>query len=131
MPLSADDHVAITNVLGRYCIAFDHNDGDTLAADVFAEDAVMINPEGRWEGSEEIRALGNKGDRSHQRHISVPMVIEGDGDGAIATSYIISVDHYGRQFGISAFGTFQDRLLRVDGKWRITFRDILRPHHDE
>jgi hypothetical protein len=75
--------------------------------------------------------MATTGDRTLTRHISVPLLIEGDGDSASATSYIVVVGGpYERKFGIAAYGTFEDKLERVDGEWRIKHRYIARPHHD-
>ena len=122
--LSADDHVAIRNLAGRYSQALDL--GDPAAwAEVFTDDGVMeMVAQGYEIKGETLRSLPSEGEPSSGRHIPTTFVIDGAGDEATMRSYVtvVSTDDPAR---IVFQGRYEDRLRRVDGQWRIERRRIL------
>ena len=122
--LSADDHVAIRNLAGRYSQALDL--GDPAAwAEVFTDDGVMeMVAQGYEIKGETLRSLPRDGEPSSGRHIPTTFVIDGAGDEATMRSYVtvVSTDDPAR---IVFQGRYEDRLRRVDGGWRIAHRRIL------
>lgn len=122
--LSADDHVAIRNLAGRYSQALDL--GDPAAwAEVFTDDGVMdMVAQGYEIKGEALRSLPRDGEPSRSRHIPTTFVIDGAGDEATMRSYVtvVSTDDPAR---IVFQGRYEDRLRRVDGQWRIERRRIL------
>ncbi|MYH30298.1 MAG: nuclear transport factor 2 family protein [Acidobacteria bacterium] len=122
--LSADDHVAIRNLAGRYSQALDL--GDPAAwAEVFTDDGVMdMVAQGYEIKGEALRSLPRDGEPSRGRHIPTTFVIDGAGDEATMRSYVtvVSTDDPAR---IVFQGRYEDRLRRVDGRWRIERRRIL------
>ena len=122
--LSADDHVAIRNLAGRYSQALDL--GDPAAwAEVFTDDGVMeMVAQGYEIKGETLRSLPRDGEPSSGRHIPTTFVIDGAGDEATMRSYVtvVGTDDPAR---IVFQGRYEDRLRRVDGRWRIERRRIL------
>ena len=122
--LSADDHVEIRNLAGRYSHALDL--GEPAAwAEVFTDDGVMeMVAQGYEIKGEALRSLARDGAPSRARHIPATFVIDGAGDEATMRSYVtvVSTDDPAR---IVFQGRYEDRLRRVDGQWRIARRRIL------
>lgn len=131
MPLSSEDWIEIANLCGRYCSALDASDGDRLAA-LFTEDGVCEIPERTFTGPRELNQMAANKDRSKWRHLSGSLFIEGDGDSAKGTSYVaVVVGPKDRGFVVSAFGTYDDEFVKVNGRWLFKRRNIIRPHTDE
>ena len=122
--LSADDHVEIRNLAGRYSHALDL--GEPAAwAEVFTGDGVMeMVAQGYEIKGDRLRSLARDGEPSRSRHIPTTFVIDGAGDEASMRSYITVVST-GDPARIVFQGRYEDRLRRVDGKWRIARRRIL------
>ena len=72
-----------------------------------------------------LRSLARDGDPSGSRHIPSTFVIDGAGDEATMRSYVTVVGTRGGAARIVFQGRYEDRLRRVDGKWRIARRRIL------
>ena len=123
--LTADDHVEIRNLAGRYSHALDL--GEPAAwAEVFTEDGVMdMAAQGYEIEGDALRSLARDGEPSGSRHIPSTFVIDGAGDEATMRSYVTVVSTTGDAARIVFQGRYEDRLRRVDGKWRIARRRIL------
>ena len=122
--LTADDHVEIRNLAGRYSHALDL--GEPAAwAEVFTEDGVMeMVAQGYDIEGDALRSLARDGEPSGSRHMPSTFVIDGAGDEATMRSYVTVVST-GDPARIVFQGRYEDRLRRVDGKWRIARRRIL------
>ena len=122
--LTADDHVEIRNLAGRYSHALDL--GEPAAwAEVFTEDGVMeMVAQGYDIEGDALRSLARDGEPSRSRHMPSTFVIDGAGDEATMRSYVTVVST-GDPARIVFQGRYEDRLRRVDGKWRIARRRIL------
>ena len=122
--LTADDHVEIRNLAGRYSHALDL--GEPAAwAEVFTEDGVMeMVAQGYDIEGDALRSLARDGEPSGSRHMPSTFVIDGAGDEATMRSYVTVVST-GDPARIVFQGRYEDRLQRVDGKWRIARRRIL------
>ena len=122
--LTADDHVEIRNLAGRYSHALDL--GEPAAwAEVFTEDGVMdMVGQGYEIKGDALRSLARDGEPSGSRHMPSTFVIDGAGDEATMRSYVTVVGT-GDPARIVFQGRYEDRLRRVDGKWRIARRRIL------
>ena len=124
--LTAEDRAEIRDLAGRYSHAIDL--GDSAAwAEVFTEDGVMeMAAQGYNITGEQLRGLG--ADREPAagggRHIPTTFVIDGAGDDATMRSYVTVVST-ADPARIVFQGRYEDRLRRVDGKWRIAHRKIL------
>ena len=122
--LTADDHVEIRNLAGRYSHALDL--GEPAAwAEVFTEDGVMeMVAQGYEIAGDALRSLARDGEPSGSRHMPSTFVIDGAGDEATMRSYVTVVST-ADPARIVFQGRYEDRLRRVDGKWRIARRRIL------
>ncbi len=122
--LTADDHVEIRNLAGRYSHALDL--GEPAAwAEVFTDDGVMeMVAQGYDIEGDALRSLPRDGEPSGSRHIPSTFVIDGAGDEATMRSYVTVVS-VGDPARIVFQGRYEDRLRRVDGQWRIARRRIL------
>lgn len=122
--LTADDHVEIRNLAGRYSHALDL--GEPAAwAEVFTEDGVMeMVAQGYDIEGDALRSLARDGEPSGSRHMPSTFVIDGAGDEATMRSYVTVVST-GDPARIVFQGRYEDRLRHVDGKWRIARRRIL------
>ncbi|MDG2113578.1 MAG: nuclear transport factor 2 family protein [Actinomycetota bacterium] len=135
MTLSADDHIAIEQLLARYNWAIDFGDIDTWIS-TFTPDGVfecLGLPEGtptggRHAGSEALRAYGNTHygvSQGRARHWNWNLVIEGDGDRATMRCYL---NAYSAGQGDSALfrvtGVYRDVLKRTDDGWRFASRQV-------
>ncbi len=122
--LTADDHVEIRNLAGRYSHALDLGEPSAWA-EVFTEDGVMdMVAQGYTIEGDALRSLARDGEPSGSRHMPSTFVIDGAGDEAAMRSYVTVVST-ADPARIVFQGRYEDRLRRVDGKWRIAQRRIL------
>lgn len=138
MGLSADDRSEIMQLAGRYAHAIDMSTSP-LVPDDKADDAAgrwaecftvdgafQSDLQGRFAGREALLRFarvargGTKAAGSIPRHWTNHWVIEGDGDRATATSYLMIVDAAtGATVGS---GLYRDRLERTRDGWRFAER---------
>ncbi len=122
--LTADDHVEIRSLAGRYSHALDLGEPAAWAG-VFTDDGVMeMVAQGYEIEGDALRSLPRDGEPSGSRHIPSTFVIDGAGDEASMRSYVTVVST-GDPARIVFQGRYEDRLRRVDGQWRIARRRIL------
>jgi uncharacterized protein (TIGR02246 family) len=128
--LSAEDELAVRNVVARLALYADGPDVDAYV-DLFTHDAVWDMPgaprRGHAEiraGSEERRAAGQIGPGSNTRHVVSTVAVTVDGDRAVADSswqfYVDTVSSPKLQL----MGAYHDELVRVDGQWKLARRQI-------
>ena len=130
--MDADEYEQIRQLLGRYNLAIDFGDADGWVA-CFTQDGVFECtglPDGsplggRHEGADALAAYA----RTHYgkakgraRHWNANMLIEGDGETATMTCYLLALSVGGALAGTT--GIYHDRLGKVDGAWRFTERHI-------
>lgn len=130
MPLTTEDWVEISNQCSRFCLALDGGDGDLMVS-LFTDDGFIKDPE-RVIAGDEMRQFVTGKDRSKMRHLAGTLLIEGDGDEAQAKSYVyVVIGPNDKQFVIDATGTYEDKLVRQDGRWLFKERNIVRAHSDD
>ena len=126
------DERAITRLLHRYAHAMDAGD-EQAWVDAFTPDAVFDVVE--VVGGRRVHREEGHGDLARyvasypkpprfRKHVVVDPVIEVDGDVARVEAYWLLLerdDADGRPV-VAAFGHYHDRLVRVDGGWRIAER---------
>jgi uncharacterized protein (TIGR02246 family) len=120
------DKGEIRELLARYCFALD--------ADRFEDMAALFTPDGVWEtafgtgtGREGIAAQARgiaTGARPRRIHLTTNIVIDLDGDSATARSNWTVVQNMPSGPGISSGGAYEDRLVKVDGRWFFRHRKI-------
>ena len=124
--LTSEDRAEIRDLAGRYSHGIDL--GDAAAwAEVFTEDGVMeMAAQGYSITGDQLRGLAGNGESRDGggRHIPTTFVIDGAGDEATMRSYVTVVST-ADPARIVFQGRYEDRLRRVDGRWRIAHRKIL------
>lgn len=142
----AADRSEIENLSARYLLALDSRDADTYA-DTFTEDGVLVYARGELKGREAIRQMvGDLRERaqaaqaeqssslrpSRGRHNITNHIIEMDGNRARSRSYWTSVNNNNpeRRAEISAYGHYEDELVKENGRWLFTRREVFNEQLD-
>jgi len=128
--MSQSDYHKIQNHLARYCFAVDHGSADEIA-DLFWDDA-RLEFDGTHVGRQAIRRCYATWIRTKRdpveglRHLIYVPLIEIDGDGASAKTYV-DADAHTRRRGrtILLRSLYRDRLHRRNGEWRFVERHIV------
>ena len=143
-PNYANDRAEIQDLLARYLFAIDHNDFETYV-NTFTEDATLEYARGKVIGRDEIResALRFKeavagmyqdidGNPAILRHVLCQSVIRVEGDRAWHTGFWFETANDGPREAsgrftptLGTFGTYQDELVRVNGEWKFSYRNVL------
>lgn len=130
--MDAIEYEEIRQLLGRYNLAIDLGDTDGWAGCFTPDGAFECSglPDGsplggRHEGTEGLRAyaathFGKAKGRA--RHWNANMVIEGDGETATMTCYLLALSVGGALAGTT--GIYRDTLRKVDGTWRFVERHV-------
>jgi 3-phenylpropionate/cinnamic acid dioxygenase small subunit len=114
---TADDHVAITNLLARYCLALDLDDVDTWI-DLFTPDASYEVYGRSWDGHEGLRKMMRAAPGG--LHLGGPPVIDTVGpDEARTTQNLLFVE---AKTGVMRRSVYTDELRRTEDGWRIAKR---------
>jgi ketosteroid isomerase-like protein len=134
----AQDRAEIADLIARYLFAMDYHDADAYAG-CFTEDGVLDYAMGTLVGREAIRAeakvfaakIGEifvdwQGRPAKLRHLVQQKVIRIEGDRAWHTGLWWEMTNGGPGGSIAtpSFGTYEDELLRVDGRWLFARRTI-------
>lgn len=134
----AEDRAEIENLMARYLFAIDWNDFDAYVA-MFTEDGELDYAGGVAKGRGEIletikrfkERIGQvytdaQGNPAQLRHIIAHTAINVEGDRAWATAfwYEMANDGPDGKPRLGTFGTYQDELARVDGRWLFSRRRI-------
>ena len=125
--LSTEDRLAIAEVMAAYCHAIDLGGWDDLPG-LFTADCRLDfgSLMGVFEGTEGVRrfAATLKGLGLFMRHYTTNVLLEGDGQRARGSSYVLAITG---PPGASSqtTGRYDDELVKVDGRWRIRVRRAL------
>jgi ketosteroid isomerase-like protein len=132
MSLSAEDRLAIIDLIADYALRVDGGDVEGYVAN-FTPDAVIDYTNGRCEGHDEIRRwvgrlveIGQVGsDPAKLRHVLGMPQVSGDGDRAHARTYVmIPGKSEDGSLGVPLVGTYTDDVVKLDGRWRFARREI-------
>ncbi|HLK12547.1 MAG TPA: nuclear transport factor 2 family protein [Candidatus Binatia bacterium] len=125
--LTADDRLAIGELLAAYCQHLDLGEWDAFCA-LFTEDARLDfgRVMGTHEGRAGIRAFADtmKGLGLFMRHYVTNVVITGDGERARARSYVLALTGQPGQQSQTT-GLYDDELVKVNGRWLLRARRAL------
>jgi uncharacterized protein (TIGR02246 family) len=117
--LTPEDDAAIRQVVARLNHAIDAADY-ALYASFFAEECVFASGFGDAIGPKQVeQALTNAAAFiTDKRHVAANLLISGEGDEAVVTSYLIVFE---RRSSLAYAGSAvnRDTLRRHDGKWQI------------
>lgn len=117
--LAPEDDMAVRQVIARANQALDTADYE-LYASFFTEDAVFTSGFGSSEGRDEIVAAmeASRPFITNKRHVSGNYVINGEGDEAVASTYLIVFE---RETELAYVGSALnvDTLVRTTDGWKI------------
>lgn len=123
--LTADDRLAIQEILSRYCWIIDHGRWDEMPG-LFSPDCVLDfgTLMGRHEGHDGVRTLAGMigGTGLMMRHYVTNVVIEGDGDRAHADTYVLALTGPGPGSFMQTTGRYADDFVKRDGRWYLRQR---------
>lgn len=135
----AQDRAEIEDLMARYLFAMDWGDFEAYGT-MFTEDGELEYARGTARGraaiGESVRAFkqaiggiytDSKGNPAILRHIIAQTVIRIEGDRAWSTAFWweMANDGPGDKPKAGTFGTYEDELVRQDGRWLFTRRRIL------
>ena len=122
--LSSADRLEIAELLARYCWAIDQRDWNGFT-DLFTDDCRLDFGDvmGVFEGRAGIERFTGvmQGLDLFMRHYTTNLVVEGDGTDAQARSYVLAFTG-GGPTRHHATGRYEDRLVKLGGRWRIRER---------
>jgi hypothetical protein len=127
MPLTIEDRLEITELVARYNHAVDSGDGDAFAG-TFTDGGALDVGARVIEGRAALAAFAARLPENVRapRHIASNLLIDGDGDAGCAT-----LSAYVQMFAltgdppcqvVAASGLYDDRLVKVDGRWHFERR---------
>ena len=134
----ASDRAEIADLMARYLFAMDYNDYDAYA-ECFAEDGELDYAMGTTRGREAIRAEARvfkdnvarlfvdwQGNPAKLRHTVGQQAIRVEGDRAWNTGFWWEMTNGGPEGSLAtpSFGTYEDELVRVGGRWLFKRRKI-------
>ncbi len=123
MPLSAADRMEITQLMARYNHAADGGDAAGFA-DTFTDDALFEGSAATARGREQLMGvIGAIPADARTRHWNNNALIEGDGDDATASVYLMRIALTAPP-EVLASGVYRDTLKRIDGQWKFTHRKV-------
>lgn len=139
----ARDRAEIEDLMARYLFAMDYNDFDAYA-DTFTENGTLEYARGSVTGRDNIRASAKgfkeavgalyqdvDGNPAILRHVLCQSVIRVEGDRAWHTGFWFEMANDGPRNDagrftptLGTFGIYEDKLERVDGEWKFSYRNI-------
>lgn len=112
-----EDHVAISNLLARYCLTLDLDDVDGWV-ELFTSDAQYLVYGRSWEGHEGLRRMMQAAPGG--LHLGGPPVIDMDGpDAARTVQNLLFIE---AKSGTVRRSVYTDELRRTGDGWRIAKR---------
>ena len=124
--LATEDIVAIQQLYGRYNHAIDSGDGAGWAA-CFTPDGTFSSPmSGSMNGTEALKAFAEGfAARLKARHWINNLVIDPEGEGARGKCYLMLLRlTEGQPASIMATAIYDDRLVKRDGSWLFSSRNV-------
>jgi len=135
----AKDRAEIEDLMGRYLFALDYNNFDDYVA-TFTEDGELEFASGLSKGRDTIRAAVTRfkqgigqhyksadGSPATLRHVLLQNVMRIEGDRAWTRSLWVEMANDGPEGALKmgTFGTYEDELKRVNGRWLFSKRRVL------
>jgi hypothetical protein len=123
--LTADDRLAIMDILARYARCIDFHRWDELPT-LFTDDCtvdfgkVMGVHEGKEGVANMARMIGGTG--LTMRHYSTNVIIDGDGDRAEVVSYVLAYTGSAPGSLMHTTGRYEDEFVKRDGRWLLRRR---------
>lgn len=135
----AQDRAEIEDLMGRYLFALDYSNFDDYVA-TFTEDGELEFASGLSKGREAIRAAVTRfkqgigqhyktadGNPATLRHVLLQTVMRIEGDQAWTRSLWVEMANDGPEGALKmgTFGTYEDEVRRVNGRWLFSKRRVL------
>jgi hypothetical protein len=130
--LSAEDQLAIRDVIARYAWALDTGDVEGFVA-CFCRDGVLIwdvfaTPD-RWEGHEALRHFATffrdqPSSAGRQHHVSNIVITPSEGRARARSYAAVALRQGDGPHLLSVMGYYEDLFRREDGEWRLAERVI-------
>ena len=121
-----NDHDAIRRLLADYCFATDAGDTErwlgTMTDDIVWDGGDLGGFEGKEAGRAGHSSAGD-GSAAYQ-HINTNHLINVDGDTATVQSYVQVINLKDLTAGIIFAGYYSDKLVKRDGQWLISRREL-------
>jgi ketosteroid isomerase-like protein len=130
--LSAEDRLAIGDVISRYCWAIDTGDVDAFVA-CFCEDGLLVwdafDVPLHWRGAEALRHfasfLRDQPSTAGRQHHVTNLLVEPDGDGARGKAFVaVALRQGDGPHLLNVMGWYEDRFRREGEEWKIAERTI-------
>jgi len=131
--VTADNRLAVMDLIARYARAIDAGDVDGYASN-FTEDGVIESSAGTFAGREEIRALLRRlvgsgrigGQAARTRHFVGLPLIEGDDERCRAHTYvtIFTQEADGGAVAVPSVGSYEDVCVKRGNRWLFERRII-------
>lgn len=122
MPLDTADTVAISQLYALYNTAIDTGDGKTFG-NCFTPDGHFNSGHSVQDGQEAIAEFAIQTHKAlpGMRHNATNIVIEGEGDNATGSAFLIGYNTDGG-YKVIVTGRYRDELTRTPEGWRFTKR---------
>jgi uncharacterized protein (TIGR02246 family) len=132
MPLTDADRSEIVELVARYNWALDITRDPEAVADCFTDDGVFVSGNGSGGRTRAglVEYFGGGGERLRPgdapvlRHWTTNHLVEGDGDEATHSAYILLIALGEAGARVDRTGVYRDRLRRVDGRWLFAERQV-------
>ena len=130
--LSADDQLAIRDVIARYCWSLDTGDVEGLVS-CFASDGVLVwdafDVPLQWQGAAALRHfasfLRDQPATAGRQHHVTNVLLEADGDGARGKAFVAVAMRQGEgPHRLNVMGWYEDHFRRENGQWKLARRTI-------
>ncbi len=125
--LSADDRLAIQEIIATYCHALDLGRWEEFAA-LFTDDCRLDfgSLMGVYEGRAGVRSFTERmaGLGLFMRHYTTNVVLAGDGERARGQSYVLAITGPPGA-SLTTTGRYEDEFVKVSGRWRLRVRRAL------
>ncbi len=133
-----DDRSAIENLMARYSHALDFRDPEAFAS-TFAPDGIFQWARGEVKGrtaifnwlNSDVYDQASKAEKGKWpaaiRHFVTNQAIEVNGNEAKAVSYWFQLSNptaSRKETKILLFGHYEDKLVKIDGKWYFKYRNV-------
>jgi hypothetical protein len=127
--MTTDDNEGIRGLLHAYCHHVDSGHADEWA-DLFTEDGTFDVQrgdfglgDGHFAGRAELRGMASHF-RADGLHVSTNPMIDVNGDEATVSSYVLVLEGT-TDPRVRMAGRYEDRLRKVDGRWRFASRRLV------
>jgi hypothetical protein len=138
--LTAEDNVAIRQLVTRYAYALDSASNGATLADLFAADGELVIAGKSFKGRDAIAEVGKRGWADGQRpanaasHFLTNHIVEMSANGPVGKQFMIKAElalDRGPGKGFTMGGHYQDQYVRTPAGWRFQRRVFIADENDK